>query len=1139
MGGIMARLASPIGEIKNHYTIVVVGSGYGGGITASRLARAGQQVCVLERGKEFLPGEFPDTLPEALEEMQLDTPSFQIGSNTGLFDFHVNDDINVLVGCGLGGTSLINANVVLKADPRVFEDPAWPKELVDDLNNGIQKGYDRAKEMLTPQPYPENFPKLKKLKALEKSAAFIGEKFYRPPLAVTFEQFKNSVNHVGVEQKPCVLCGDCVSGCNHTSKNTVQMNYLPDAHNHGAQIFTGTNVRYIEKENDRWLVHYEIMGLDRDVFDAPTLFVGADIVVLAAGTLGSTEILLRSKENGLPVSDMLGRQFTGNGDVLAFGYNNDQEISGVGLGSREPDPDDPIGPCITGIIDTRSESPVYREGMSIEEGVIPGALSPILPISFLALSKIIGEDTDEGLVDYIQEKKRELESFLLKGPYNDAVDHTQTFLVMTHDSCSGIMYLKDDRLRIDWPGVGKEPIFEKVEETLKKAVTALGGTYMKSPISTKLFGHDLVTVHPLGGCIMAEEASKGVVNHKGQVFKSKSGEEVYDGLYVADGAMIPTSLGTNPLLTISAIAERNVSLLAEERGWKIDYTFLSKPSKPAEPLKLGIQFTETMKGYFSSEHKNDFEKGYEQGEADDSPFKFTLTIRSLDLDQMLKNENHQARMVGTVQAPALSPEPLTVSKGHFNLFVTDKSNVNTRQMRYRMQLNAEDGRHFYFYGYKIIHDDSGFDSWSDTTTLYMTLWEGENDKGSVIGKGIIKINSVDFFKQMTTIKALNPSSMGEQLKALADFGGFFAKNLYQIYGSVLSQSNTFNPDAPPRKKRCLRMDPPEVHYFTTHDNVRLRLTRYKGGKKGPVLVTPGFGTSILAYTIDTVETNFPEFLFANGYDIWLFDYRASPALQSAGTQFTLDDIAFYDYPAAVAKVRELTGADTLQIMAHCIGSMTFLMSMCSGLNHVRSSVCSNLTAYPAVPVLTQIKTKLYLATLLDTIGIKFLSTDYDPKSWKDKLFDQLLKFHPTNQPVDGPTDRRILFMYGEVYKIAQLNAATHKALHEMFGVANISTFKHISKFIRAGHMVNSQAADIYLPQVQNLAIPISFIHGEENYLFLPEGSKKTMEWLCHHNNPELYTRHVIKDYAHLDCFIGRNASRDVYPIILNELDQFN
>ena len=98
---------------------------------------------------------------------------------------------------------------------------------------------------------------------------------------------------------------------------------------------------------------------------------------------------------------------------------------------------------------------------------------------------------------------------------------------------------------------------------LKQATEALGGVFVHNPLWSKLLHSNLTTVHPLGGCVMADDAAGGVVNHKGQVFSGTAGTGVYDSLYVADGSVIPTPLGVNPLLTISAVAERSMALLAQ------------------------------------------------------------------------------------------------------------------------------------------------------------------------------------------------------------------------------------------------------------------------------------------------------------------------------------------------------------------------------------------------------------------------------------------------------------------------------------------------------------------------------------------------------------------------------------------------
>ncbi|SDK98720.1 cholesterol oxidase [Catalinimonas alkaloidigena] len=772
----MKRLASPLSALKPHYDVVVIGSGYGGSIAASRMARAGRQVCLLERGKEFLPGEFPDQQWEAATEMQLDLPDKHIGPRTGLYNFHVNPDINVLVGCGLGGTSLINANVSLKPERWVLEADEWPAALRHDQAQ-LDQGFARATEMLKPVPFPETLTTPAKLAALQAGAAGFGDNvFYRPPINVNFE---DKVNHVGVHQEACPGCGDCVSGCNTGAKNTTAMTYLPDAKNFGAEIFTEVGVQWIEQVGDRWRVFYEHRS-GRKRFNAPELFVSADLVVLAAGALGSTEILLRSRARGLHVSPRLGESFTGNGDFLGFAFNNDIAINGVGTGLKEVNDADRCGPCITGIIDLRKAPAQQVEGMVIEEGVIPSALAKFVPQALLAAADLTGKDTDRDFADNLKEWTRRLGS-MVKGAYDGAVKNTMTYLVMTHDNAKGRMELEKDRLHIAWPGAGTQKIFEKVSENLRKVTQKLGGTYIKNPTWNKVMKHNLTTVHPLGGCAMGETVQTGVVNHKGQVFSGKGDTAVYEGLYVTCGAIVPRTLGVNPLLTISALAERICHYMAADRGWSISYDFPALGPEPEEETRPGIKFTERMNGFFSLYEKEDYARGERVGKEENSPFSFILTIESPDLEKMMEDPQHEAAMFGTVEAPALSPDPLIATEGTFNLFVADEEHQEGRYMRYRMQLTSEEGHTYFFEGHKVIRDDRGFDLWKDTTTLFVTLYEGADERAPVLGKGILHIDPDDFRRQMTTIKVLNTSKRLERLATQARFAKFFAANLIDVY----------------------------------------------------------------------------------------------------------------------------------------------------------------------------------------------------------------------------------------------------------------------------------------------------------------------------------------------------------------------
>ncbi|HMG56995.1 MAG TPA: GMC oxidoreductase, partial [Kofleriaceae bacterium] len=398
---------------------------------------------------------------------------------------------------------------------------------------------------------------------------------------VNFEDLTGG-NHVGVPQPPCSQCGDCVTGCNTGAKNTTLMNYLPDAVNHGAEIYTELEVLRISRRADgRYAVHFQSLGAGCEATDGPERSVAADLVILAAGTLGSTEILLRSRAAGLAVSGQLGNGFTGNGDVLGFAYNCDDDINGVGIGGGELERDaqgetiDPVGPCITSVIDLRDGVPV-DDGVIIEEGSLPGALARVVPGPLALTDAVLGVGAERGVVDRLRKKWRELVSIV--APRHGAMRRTQTYLVMGHEHSSGTMDLdpSDGRVRVSWSKIGEDPRFERINERLIQTAQALGGSFVRNPLWTDAFKHRLFTVHPLGGCGMADSAERGVVNHKGQVFSGAAGDAVHDGLYVSDGSVIPRSLGCNPLLTISAITERAVALIAADRGWTIDYALPSR-----------------------------------------------------------------------------------------------------------------------------------------------------------------------------------------------------------------------------------------------------------------------------------------------------------------------------------------------------------------------------------------------------------------------------------------------------------------------------------------------------------------------------------------------------------------------------------
>jgi cholesterol oxidase len=536
------QLSSPQSEIRRAYDVVVVGSGYGGGVAASRLSRAGRRVCVIEKGKEFPTGSFPSRLPEIRRELQLNGGKMRSGSRTGLFDFRLGADIHVLVGCGLGGGSLINAGVALEPDFRVFADPAWPEEITSD--GLLALGFKRAASMLRPARYP-NAPELTKYRALEVASAAFGVRPVAAPVVVSFEE---TINPAGVLQPACTLCGDCCSGCNVGAKNTVAMTYLPDAEAHGAEIFTELSVSHISKGEGGWRVHFAPSDAKEDA----TSFVEAKAVILAAGTLGSTGILLRSREHGLPLSDRLGERFSANGDIIAFALGGRARVNGIGVGHPPKFVADAIGACVAGQIELPDGRELDRS-MILQEGVLPSALAPLLPVFFISGGKLIGAAQS-----------------LIKGVYQGPLSHLHTFFVVSHDDAGGRIRLDNGSVQVHWPGAAGQPVYARVDEALTKAAEAVGARYIKSPLAATGVGTKPATAHPLGGCGMGQTAESGVVNHKCQVFDGKGRESVHSGLYVCDGSVIPRSIGVNPLLTITALSERAMVHLARDHNLGFD-----------------------------------------------------------------------------------------------------------------------------------------------------------------------------------------------------------------------------------------------------------------------------------------------------------------------------------------------------------------------------------------------------------------------------------------------------------------------------------------------------------------------------------------------------------------------------------------
>jgi cholesterol oxidase len=342
------------------------------------------------------------------------------------------------------------------------------------------------------------------------------------------------------------------------------------------------------------------------------------------------------------------------------------------------------------------------------------------------------------------------------------------------------------------------------------------------------------------------------------------------------------------------------------------------------------------------------------------------------------------------------------------------------------------------------------------------------------------------------------------------------------------------------RRRPLRAERSAVYDLPGRGGAQVRLQRFRGGDKGPVVLAPGLGVSSLIFAIETLPTNLLEFLYERGWDVWLFDYRTAIELPSASAQCTADEIAREDYPAAFAKVREATGAETVQVVAHCFGATTFCMAMLAGLEGVRAAVCSQVAMHLVTPFQTRLKCRLHVPDLLAALQLRSLTAKVPEKpGLLSRLYGRLLALLPTaaGERCDSPVCQRIAFMYGNLYRHLQLDDDTHRALAEMFGVANMRGFRQLGMMVRRGHLVDAAGAEVYMPHLERLAIPLAFVHGAENACYLPRSTELSYQLLCERNDPALYRRHVVPGYGHIDCIFGSNAWKDVYPLVSAHLEE--
>ena len=555
-----------------HFDAIVVGSGFGGSVMAYRLAQAGKRVCLLERGKAFPPGSFPRT-PDAMSK-NFWSPRHKLH---GMFDVWSFRSLAALVASGLGGGSLIYANVHIRKDEKWFvhETPDGAHEDWPVTREQLDPHYTNVEAMLDVHPYPfthapySNTAKTRALKFAGETLAHNpnykpGEiEWFLPNLAVTFgnqgetpvpgAQIREAIPNLhGLPRSTCRLCGECNVGCNYGSKNTLDYTYLSAAKvlPTPLSIFARCEVKSFRKREGArgYEVHY-LDHSDAEEERAPARKkLTCDKLILAAGALGSPYLLLKNRANVPGISELLGTRFNGNGDILGTALKCRETRGGRSVPRRTEPSSGPVISSALRVKDALDGGGVRGRGFYVEDAGFPAFFQWMAAeadlrwferASHFALRLVklyLGFDRHPNLSQDFSK---------LVGEGLD-VATLLPLLSMGRELPSGRMSLTGaGDLEIDWRLADSADYFARVRQVMKDVAASVGGEFIDNPLWHL---NQLITVHPIGGCPMGRDAKHGVVGSNGQVFGC-------DDLYVADGSVMPGPVGPNPALTIAAVAD--------------------------------------------------------------------------------------------------------------------------------------------------------------------------------------------------------------------------------------------------------------------------------------------------------------------------------------------------------------------------------------------------------------------------------------------------------------------------------------------------------------------------------------------------------------------------------------------------------
>ena len=516
--------------MERDFDVVVIGSGFGGSVAALRLREKGYSVAVIEAGRRFKDKDFPKTSWRLRRFL-----FFPRLGLTGIQRIHALPDVMVLAGAGVGGGSLVYANTLYTPPDTYFNDPQWRS--ITDWKSELAPWYDQAHRMLGVAENPYFSPSDAAMKEAADEMG-VGHTFKMAPLGIYFGDGTDKkvadpfFGGVGPDRNGCTQCGACMTGCRFNAKNTLPKNYLGLAEGAGAEVFPLHTVTKIEEQSDTsWVI---TTRKSTSWFGATKKFTARQVVV-AAGTYNTQRLLHTMKNDGtLPkLSDALGK----------LSRTNSEALTGALLKKSDTD---------------------YTKGSAITSSFFPDDHTHVEPVRYGKGSNLMGllqTVMTDGFV--AKARRRQWLTQMVKNPaliiriLNVRKWSERTVIALVMQNVDSALTVKGKKGIFGWHLTSKNDsdkpnatyipaANEVVRRIADKHEGIAGGHY------GDLFNAPF-TAHFVGGCVIGEDKSKGVIDPYHRVWD-------YPTLHIVDGSSVTANLGVNPSLTITAQAERAFSM---------------------------------------------------------------------------------------------------------------------------------------------------------------------------------------------------------------------------------------------------------------------------------------------------------------------------------------------------------------------------------------------------------------------------------------------------------------------------------------------------------------------------------------------------------------------------------------------------